>query len=682
MHFELIQLYRNYRNIENVDIDIESGEAIVFGHFDRINFKNSDTADEALDILYDQYISNNTKTNEKSDVQPIALFTYDDKKIKSSAEMCTAVSFMQISKPSDCIDIKTFYEYASEAINTTISELKSQNVIDDVEANIYIPLSFMNIAVIFYAKNLTDICNVVKNILHNKIASFQYSVLSFPKDFCLQHQTDKNINISLRFIWKKHTNTKKVVDLLKDALSKAQICHYTINHLLGNNDGLLTVSGDGYKIIKMFLNKQNEFSEFIKHVENTRASIYFPDRDIKLVKLSCICESPANYVADNSLIYVAEQKLINALIDLKKSSPLLQKSDINDIIYKVTEFGKFINVVSKHARKGIATSLYLSIKSPYLLFLKIALEKIELIGTKYKRDSVLERIGSVMKDMLAYYGNIFHCNLGFFEERGFYNNIIGLASNVELAYNKYANCICDVAMSEFERNVQKLKIECSVTSDNDPVICTNDIFDNVKDQETDNSLLINVNIPVSYVFKYKSVSHIIIHEIAHYVGERKRESRAYAMCKTITAAICDVIYQGFVLSPLPSLSKNELDFLNKYEKTDAYILMHQEMKNKIYEILFNYINDSFLKKCNTSFYMNRTVNSLIEVINELPQNNDLIVSLTEELVNFQFWYYENIEDFYLQNSDDNLKSELIIQISDYALKGYNRHFAKRIILSA
>ena len=198
MHFELLQLYRNYRNIESLNVEIENGESIVFGHFDRITFSQTDTADDALEKLYSQYLDENR--NLGTDVQPMILWSFEDHIVEYNDKFM-AISFMQINKPEEGKTIKDFYKYTVKAIGKIIKKLKDKKLIGDVDYNVYIPLSFMNASIAFYASNYTDICIVIKNIIHSGLARFQYSVLSMPKQYGGLLEPEKEINISLRFFF-------------------------------------------------------------------------------------------------------------------------------------------------------------------------------------------------------------------------------------------------------------------------------------------------------------------------------------------------------------------------------------------------------------------------------------------------------------------------------------------------
>ena len=125
LHFELLQLYRNYRNIESLNVEIENSESIVFGHFDRITFSKTNTADDALEKLYSQYIQGNRDLS--ADVQPMILWSFDDSIIEKTNKFM-AVSFMQINKPSECMVIKDFYKYTVKSIGKIIKKLKAKRI--------------------------------------------------------------------------------------------------------------------------------------------------------------------------------------------------------------------------------------------------------------------------------------------------------------------------------------------------------------------------------------------------------------------------------------------------------------------------------------------------------------------------------------------------------------------------
>ena len=497
-----------------------------------------------------------------------------------------------------------------------------------------------------------------------------------PKKYVGILEPEKGINISLRFIWKENIDVNAAVSLLKESLESFE--EKTISYLLGNNDCLVLVPNLGYRILSMMLSPQGCFSDFLEYVENTRATINFPEKDVQFIDLKFDNVENTLLTIDDYQIRQAETSLINKLNELKANSPQFQQSDISDVIYRVNEFGRFMDVIKKHAAKGIATQLYLSMRDPYLLFLQKTQEKIE--GDSYPINQLLEIVGNVMNDMSNYFGNIFHCNLGFFEERGFYNNIIGLASNVELAYNKYANCISEAIMSDEERNIDKLKICCSVTSDKEPLICTHDIFESIAKPEFEDSSLVNVNIPVSYVFKYAFVSRVIIHEIAHHVGDRKREERTKAICSVFATIIVDPILQTFAHALIPKASKYETKILEKFENTLEYKNLHQKTAEKIHQCIDSYITRSVVEICDGHYFMNNVVDAIVETINALSCDAIIIETLSNYIVDFQFWYYELFEDFYLKRySKDKKTVEIMTEMSEYAIKDYNLLYVRKAV---
>lgn len=678
MQFELLTLYRNYRNIENMCIDKE--HSMVLGHFDRVSFASkTSTADKALDNLYDSLLSEGKRIC--ADVQPMILFSYDDYAKNDSAGKFKAVSFLQIKKTNSSQNIHDFFCWAKSSINKVIVNLQKEKSIGNVTANLYIPFSFMNTAVIFYADNLTDICTVVKNIIHSRLADFQYSVLSLPDDKNLLHNIDAKINISLRFIWKEKVDANEAIEILNKAIEEYKPA--TINHLLGNNDCLLHVPNSGYKIISMILEPSGQFAEFMSKVENTRATISFPEDSINILK------NPLDFGIDDlcinisdALIHKGEKRLFESLTSLKNRSPKILKRDVNDVFYRVVEFSKFMDIIKKHAVKGIATPLYLSMKKPYEMFLEMAADRVCIVDSE-STNSILETIGNVMNEMLSYFGNIFHCNLGFFEERGFYNNIIGLASNVELAYNQYANRICNAIISEEERTVDGLDIRCSVTSDNEPLICTSDIFENTPQPQGEEKSLVKVNIPVSYVFKYDLVSKIIIHEVAHHVGGRDRKNRLKAICKCICSVIADGIIQISIFAPSNKLSDYDKKILEDFENTSSYNKIHDKLCADIFETINNNITETVIKTCEPPYFMDDVIDSLYYSLNSFPENEVLVNTLSEIIAKFQRAYYDELDEFYI--SYEKLEEEgtdLFRELSGLSIESYNKQIVKKKIMNS
>ena len=142
------------------------------------------------------------------------------------------------------------------------------------------------------------------------------------------------------------------------------------------------------------------------------------------------------------------------------------------------------------------------------------------------QQQIFDSIENTIIEMSSYYGNILHCHLGFFEERGFYNNVIAVASNIELAYNRYANLICDAIVNDIDSDEPTTNAYCYVISDKSTSVCATDPFYiDIGCEEADN-FLISINIPMPYIFKYEDVSYFIIHEISHFIGNRKRQIRA------------------------------------------------------------------------------------------------------------------------------------------------------------
>ena len=402
MYFELLQLYRNYRNIDAMN---SADGNFVFGHFEHLNFQNAITAEQALDLLYNQYIKSANDVKIETDVQPVILFSYDKHTIHINTEKCMVVSFIQIERPLDCNTIKEFYDYSVDVINHTIKRAKDEKLINDIEADVYIPLNFMDVAVVFYAENFLDVCTIIKNIIHNKLAKFQYSVLSLTDTF--NFDSSKEFDISLRFIWKDSCEAQSSINLLKTTLNNLNITEYSLNHLMGNNDCLLFVPKKGNDILSQYMNPNSEFSKFMKCVQNTRASISFSCDDINNLNLNYDVKTNRVLSFDNREIEERERQFFENLKHTKAELSEFEQNEINDIIYKAIEFSKFIDVIRKHALKGIATPLYLSIEKSYKMFLEIATEKVSEINKYWTKDDVLQIIGSHLNDIMTYYNNIF-----------------------------------------------------------------------------------------------------------------------------------------------------------------------------------------------------------------------------------------------------------------------------------
>lgn len=675
MNFELLQLHRDYRNIKYADVN-EPSDNFVFGHFEHLKYNSVASAEDALNLLYKRNVNTIIDSKKVSDTQPIILFTYGNHILQAKQHKCMVVSFMQIERPEECNTIKSFYDHGVKIVNLTISEAHKKKLIGDIVADVYIPLNFMDIAVAFYADSFNDVCTIVKNIMHNKLAKFQYSVLSLDNTFDFDSSASKSLNISLRFIWEKNAEATNAVKMLQDALNSLKIDDFSISHLMGNNDSLLVVPQKGYIILEQYINPKSKFSQFMKEVQNARASLSFSCDDIIMFNVEYNIKTKKTVNFDNRELITKEKQFIQCLKEIKKCLSAFEKSEIDDIIYRAIEFSKFVDVIRNHAVKGISGPLYYSIFNPYMMFLEISIQKLLEIDIDNQKDDILQIIGSYLNDTMAYYNNIFHCNLGFFEERGFYNNIIGLASDVELAYNQYTNFICNVIKCDAERNDEKLEIACAVTSGNCPTICTDDIFNSIKNHKSDKKSLLNINIPVSYVFKCKEVSNIIIHEIAHYVGYRNRKCRAEKISQTIALLICDAIYQ-IVSFPYgkENITDNAINVFNEFEKTSVYKMIHEQMQKDINKVVSEWFVGNVINKCNNSFYMFILIDAIVDVLNSIIDESDLLQKITDILINYQFWYYEHFEDFYLcSHSNDKTIDGILNQLSDYAIKEYNKTF--------
>lgn len=677
MFFHLLELHRNYRNIDNISFEVENYDSIVLGHFDFIKTHKTSSAELALDEFYNKFISEEKLYN---DIQPMLLFSYEDYDM-SQQNGYMAITFMQIDKPEECDSIKDFYDYSSQLINQVVTQCKARHLIDNVDVRFFIPFSFMSTAIIICADNLTDICTLIKNITFNKIANYQYSILSIPAN-SKSMSCRKNINISLRFIWRSGVDTNNAISLLKKSLKGISVDDYTINHLLGNNDCLLYVPLRGYEIINLFYNSNDFFDKFKTMVENTRATISFPDGDVVLKDFIPLYKTRSTHIELNDdSILIAEKKLISSLNKIKANASPLQQNDINDVLYRINHFANFIEVIRKHACKGIATPLYFSMKDPYKLFLEMAEEKLDFSNPE-DVTTLLNIIGSVLNDMSSYFENIFHCNLGFIEERGFYNNIIGLASDIELAYNRYANHLFGVIMSEKES--KESYVCCSVTSDKEPIICTNDIFDIIiTEPRKELRSLVNVNIPVSYVFKYYYVIRMLVHEIAHHVGERHRKIRLQVISKGFASVISDVLIQTFVLSYIPSISEIEKEIIKDFEKSNEYTEIHNDMCKNIFDCLYNYIiniSDLYCKK--TDYFLDNVIDAIISTLNAIPNDEALIKELSTIVTTFQFWFYEFFEDFYLtHHKREEAETTVIREISNFSIKDLNYHLVRYTVIN-
>ena len=278
---------------------------------------------------------------------------------------------MQVKKPENIKNIDSFYNYVKKLINNAIDTMMINKLINEIEAHVYIPLSFMNVAVIFVAESFEDICTFLKNVIFNNLVDFQYSILT------LNNKYDENnyhkISLSLRFIWGKGCNQTIAIDLLKSILDKQGITNYNIMHLIGNNDCVLTVVDEGYKILNLILstndvNGTNDVKEFFTYTQNTRATIRFNDKDIKIIEIGND-QNANNLPLTDKLKNTCE--LIKTLKTIEIKYKLIEIA-VSDLIYKVNEFDKFVRIIYEYAKNGIAIPLYKSIINPYNKFIEIS----------------------------------------------------------------------------------------------------------------------------------------------------------------------------------------------------------------------------------------------------------------------------------------------------------------------
>ncbi len=683
MSFKLLQLYRNYRNIKSVVAGFEDENFSVFGHFDYMRISSYDTADTTLTHLYKEYSQNKSdintvsaqyELNKEADIQPIILYDRNDQfKIEDCDNKCVVVSFMQINHSTGNID--AFYDHAQKMIDDIIGKAKKEKLIgDNVQAHVYLPLSFMDIAVIFTADDFVDICVLLKNLIEARSVYFQYSVLSMQG---MSENYKHKISISLRFIWEDDTEQADTINKLKTMLEKRGIDenHHKITHLIGNNDCLLTVTDYGYDILKMLLESRKtsngEASGVFKKIKNTRASIRFNTEDIKIFEEKK--KVPKVSIDDEDL---SCSKLTDNLAAYKKGASDLVIRTINDLIYKIIEFEKFVRVIREHAKNRIAIPLYKSIRIPYRFFIELSADIVN--SNKDNLDDVMEMISSTIAEMLSYYSNILHCTLGFFEERGFYNNIISFATIVELAYNRYANMVCDAILCDHERHTWKLQTCCYVVSDKKNIVCAEDKFDGIDRDDYERKLLICINIPMSCIFQYDQVSCFIAHEVAHYVGCREREKRAHILYDAISMALADVVYEFTALRSQEGNTKDERRLIEDYEKTDSFKLDWEWLKKSIKEYISSRVNQESGKKENGTLYMSKTIGILIDALNLLLMEDEFINQITKIISEYRFRFYENIMDFYVANEDRYKNTNnLLRQISDFCMVDFDNHFTAK-----
>lgn len=697
MHFELLQLYRNYRNIDSVTAVINGdsdtcsnenvGEMIVFGHFDRVRFSDKESAATALSQLYSD-IRDDSDLSKKTDMQPVILCSNEDNfNPKENEHQCVVVSFMQIGVPQNIKDIDKYYSYAKEKINYAIERIQIEHLIGNVEAYVYVPLSFMNVAVIFTADEFTDICVLLKNLIANKVVEFQYSILAM-NDAIGVTSSSHGISLSLRFIWKTNEGHVEAVKALEDILSDNQSLtadQYKITHLLGNNDCLLTVVGEGYTVLNMLFGEQNEsnkkINDFFRLVKNTRVSVRFDDVDIKIIEF--VGQDKQSYKSnENRNKNIIQQnpktadELIKKLNELEENLGLI---GVQDLIYKVTEFEKFVRIIYEHAKNNIALPLYNSIIDPYNKFIMIALEWLKRTEAINSRLQILDSIGNTVGEMLSYYGNILHCNLGFFEERGFYNSIIGVATNIELAYNKYAGLICNSIMCSHEKEVQNIDVCCYVISDKSMSVCASDPFSDENAFNLPEKYIISINIPVSYLFRYEDVSNFIIHEAAHFLGCRQRNERAEVVYKVLARTISHVLYQYMRFCIGDTAPKDAKRMLEDFEKTSEFQKIYNKVTEDILGYIYNQISDdakSVIEKNEyDKIYMSVLLDVLVQVLNSLLISDGFVESLAGIIAEYHSKYYMYFEDFYARNYEryEDI-GDVLNDLSRMIIEEYNKVF--------
>ena len=701
MCFKLMKLYRNYRNIDSVVSPFSENEMMVFGHFDRISLLDVKSADNALEKLYEG-MDESRDVDKKTDIQPVIMYSPEDHfNINSCINKCVVVSFMQIPTPAKDKNINNMYLFAKKLINDELKRAKYIN--DGVEAHIYIPLSFMSIAVIFVADSYVDICSLLKNMLAKKIIGYQYSILAV-HDTGLPSTKD-TLSLSMRFIWnrdKQNEYADNIISHLKEILHNE--CNMTnndfkITHLMGNNDCLLTVVNEGYKVLTLLIEYElgkckQSVKDFFEHVKNTRVSIRINEENISKdddeedIKKSR--EEEINKFTGDAIINLSKpwstKDLLNTLDKFSENRTGLVRTTIIDLKYKIKEFEKFMNIIYEHAQSKISVQLYNSIVNTFKLFIKVAKNQVGsvLCSKEYNQLQILDAIGGAITDMSSYYGNILHCQLGFFEERGFYNNLIGVASHIELAYNEYANHICKALMCENEKNVQKINMSCYVVSDKSSSVCAVDPFDACEYRPT-NQFVISINIPIPYIFKYKAVSYFIIHEAAHFLGCRQRTNRADCAIQALIYAISHVVWQYMDIN-IQSKNGDSTHIIDDFKQSNEWQILEDEANSKIYEYISSRVEESSQRrlpnKSDELIYNNMLMNILVEVSNELLIEEKFVTNLTEIIADFFGKISIFFESFYAKNYIDYGNcDDLLSRFFDIGTVGYNFIMIKEDIIS-
>lgn len=686
MHFKLLRLYRNYRNIDSLSASMDNGELMVFGHFDRISMTDMQYADQALLELYNA-TGNERKSHgnkrEYADIQPIILFSESEEQpIKT--DKCVVVSFMQINKPNYIKTTKAFYEYANKAITNKINDIKRENtILDEVEAQIYVPLSFMNVAVIFTSDDFLNICTLLKNMVDSHLIDFQYSVLAMP---LMSNKLKQNsISLSLRFIWNTGISQKQVIDSLHKLLqNKCKISEneYHITHLMGNNDCLVTILDKGYTVLQYIMNvKAYSKHMFFKYVKNIRATIRF---DVDAVKISGNDVAKCTDITVNNLEKIYSKKpLCDMLTKVNKSSKLTEMA-IQDLSYKIREFEKFMKITREHAKNKIAVPLYNTFISSYNAFIQTSEMWVsKCVYDDYRIMNVLDVINTTIDEMSAYYGNILHCHLGFFEERGFYNTIIGVASNIEIAYNNYANKICAAMLCDNERDVQNINVNCYIVSDKSTLVCASDPFRfNGRRNDIDN-MLISINIPAPYLFEFSASSYFIIHEIAHFIGCKRREDRAQAIYNVIKRTLLNVIgeyVKCFYIGDAAPAGVERLidDFRSDSNFKCLYNCVMKQMEiyidNEIRSYALHRTDD------NTTLYMSLLYENLDNIMREIVSNHNFVHGLAEIIADFHEKCVIYFDDLYANNYEkyDNVGT-VLQNFSNMRIREFNLRIIKKTL---
>ena len=340
----------------------------------------------------------------------------------------------------------------------------------------------------------------------------------------------------------------------------------------------------------------------------------------------------------------------------------------------------FCDCIRENYTKNVNPEFWEILKPNIIIFSKMLMSNNEFALNSVRQcNNALLSIGSFVTTLSEYLSNLLHLHRNFLEERGMFDFNISSSTKLLIAYNQFANYIKDMLLDmEYDSNSEKRNISIYVTSRLDSKITSSKLFDYMENfgiQDT----LININIPTSCLFNITENLSCIIHEVAHFVGPRKRQNRAIALTKTVSKVIASNLFSTFYYLFFVEANSTNIDedkdipaFISDFINDCKIVEINKNYLDKISNIMYEaFVGKLSLKEREEKFFiLNNFKKGLIDVVIETLTTDSFVF---DEISRLQNTYDNEIWskfDSWVSKKYKSYPEEDISRINDWLEKYY------------